>query len=72
MVLTNRQCIIERKCDDERVLVCINADENEYVAHFDAGCGTADDLITGDKIDFGGGLRMRPYSSMFLKMEKVV
>ncbi len=71
VVLTNRQCIIERKCDDERVLVCINADENEYVAHFDAGCGTADDLITGDKIDFGGGLRMRPYSSMFLKMEKV-
>ena len=54
------------------MLVCINADENEYVAHFDAGCGTADDLITGDKIDFGGGLRMRPYSSMFLKMEKVV
>ena len=72
VVLTNRQCIIERKCEDERVLVCINADENEYVAHFDARCGTADDLITGDKIDFGGGLRMRPYSSMFLKMEKVV
>ena len=70
LVLTNRQCIIERKTDGERVLVCINADENEYTAHFDAGCGTADDLISGDKIDFGGGLRMKGYSSMFLKMER--
>ncbi len=69
-VLTNRQCIIERKCDGERVLVCINADENPYTAHFDAGCGTADDLISQEKIDFGGGLDMKPYSAMFLKMEK--
>ena len=68
--LTNRQCIIERKTDGERVLVCINADGSEYTAHFDAGCGTAVDLITGDKIDFGGGLTMPPYSSMLLLMER--
>ena len=71
VVLTNRQCIFERKTDDERVLVCINADENAYTAHFDAGCGTAVDLISGALIDFGGGLDMPAYSSMFLKMEKV-
>ena len=70
VVLTNRQCIIERKCDDERVLVCINADENEYVAHFDAGCGTAVDLITGKMHDFGGGSRLPAYSAAFWKMEK--
>ena len=70
VVLTNKQCIIERKTDGERVLVCINADDSEYVAHFDAGCGMADDLISGEKVDFGGGLRMLPYSSMFLKMER--
>lgn len=69
VVLTNRQCIFERKTDGERVLVCINADECEYTAHFDAGCGTAVDLISGEMVDFGGGLMMPAYSSMLLKME---
>ena len=41
VVLTNKQCIFERKAAGERVLVAINADDSEYVAHFDAGCGTA-------------------------------
>ena len=70
VVLTNKQCVFERKSDNERVLVCINADESDFTAHFDAGCATAEDLISGDKIDFGGGLLMKGYSSMFLKMEK--
>ena len=70
VVLTNKQCIFERKTDSERVLVAINADENEYVAHFDAGCGTAVDLITGEKHDFGGGSRLPAYSAAFWKMER--
>ena len=70
ILLTNRQCIFERKCDDERVLVAINADGEEYVAHFDAGCGTAVDLITGKMHDFGGGSHLAPYSAAFWKMEK--
>lgn len=70
VVLTNKQCIFERKCDEERVLVCINADGCDFTAHFDAGCGTAVDLISGNKIDFGGGLDMPAYSSMFLLMER--
>ena len=70
VVLTNKQCIFERKTSDERVLVAINADEEEYVAHFDAGCGTAVDLITGKMHDFGGGSRLPAYSAAFWKMEK--
>lgn len=69
VVLTNRQCIFERKTEKERVLVAINADENPYVAHFDAGCGTAVDLITGENHDFGGGSELPPYSAYFWKME---
>ena len=69
VVLTNRQCIFERKTDEERVLVAINADENEYTAHFDAGCGTAIDLITGEPHDFGGGSKLPPYSAYFWKCE---
>ncbi|MCR4616838.1 MAG: cyclomaltodextrinase [Lachnospiraceae bacterium] len=68
--LTNRQCIFQRCCDGERVLVAINCDENPYTAHFDAGCGMAVDLITGEKHDFGGGSEMAPYSAYFWKCER--
>ncbi len=70
VVLTNKQCIFERKTEDERVMVAINADEEEYHAHFDAGCGMAGDLITKEAHDFGGGSRLPGYSAYFWKMEK--
>ena len=70
VVLTNKQCIFERKCESERVLVAINADGEEYTAHFDAGCGMAVDLVTGEPFDFGGGTTLPAYSAMFLKMER--
>ena len=70
VVLTNKQCIFERKTNQERVLVAINADSEAYTAHFDAGCGMAEDLITGKPHDFGGGSELPPYSAYFWKCEK--
>ena len=70
VVLTNRQCIFERKSEHERVLVAVNADDREYVAHFDAGCGTAVDLISGQTHDFGGGSTLPAYSAFYWKMER--
>lgn len=70
VVLTNQQCIFERKTDTERVLVAINASSEEYHAHFDAGCGMAVDLISGADHDFGGGSRLPGYSAFFWKMER--
>ncbi|MDE5863455.1 MAG: cyclomaltodextrinase [Lachnospiraceae bacterium] len=70
VVLTNHQCIIERKCDGERVMVAINASDQPYTAHFDAGCGMAEDLISGEAHDFGGGSELPPYSAYFWKMER--
>lgn len=70
VVLTNRQCIFERKSGKERVLVAINADAEEYTAHFDAGCGMAVDLISKASHDFGGGSKLAPYSAYFWKMER--
>ena len=67
VVLTNKQCIFERKTSQERVLVAINADSEPYTAHFDAGCGMAEDLITGKPHDFGGGSELAPYSAYFWK-----
>lgn len=70
IVLTNKQVIFERKCDDERVLVAINIDSNPFTAHFDAGCGTAVELISGEMHDFGGGSELPPYSIQYWKMER--
>lgn len=70
VLLTNEQCIFERKTDDERVLVAVNASANPFMAHFDAGCGTAVEMISGQKQDFGGGSELAPYSVAFWKMER--
>lgn len=70
VVLQNKHCIFQRQFEDERVLVAINADSESVTIHFDAGCGTAVDLITGEMHDFGGGSELPPYSARFWKMEK--
>lgn len=70
IVLNNKNCVFERKTDTERVLVAVNADNTEFVAHFDAGCGRAIDLITGKEHDFGGGSELPPYSAYFWKCER--
>lgn len=66
--LTNKQCVIERYADGERILACINADENGYTAHFDAGSSSGTDLLTGKTVSFEGGLEMPPYSLYVIKM----
>ena len=53
----------------ERVLVAINAAGETYHADFNAGCGTAVDLITGQPHDFGGGSDLPPCSCAFWRME---
>ena len=70
VLLTNRQCIFERASGHERGMVAINADGAPFTAHFDAGCGMATDLITGQPHDFGGGSELPPYSAAFWKMER--
>ena len=69
VVLTNKQYIFERAIDGERVLVAINADAEPFTDHFDAQCGRATDLITGDLHDFGGGSELPPYSAYFWRCE---
>ena len=69
VLLTNRQCIFERKSEHERIYVAINADENSFHADFDAGCGTAQELITDTPHDFGSGTDLPGYSVAVWKME---
>lgn len=70
LVLENKHCIFQRKCGDglsDRVMVAINIEDKPYIFHFNANAGRAHDLITGETIDFGGGLEVPPYTAYFLE-----
>ncbi|MCR5254779.1 MAG: cyclomaltodextrinase [Acetatifactor sp.] len=66
VVLTNRQCVFSRQWEEEKVYVCINADENDFFAGFDVGSNRVKDLITGEEYDFNGGISLSAYSALFL------
>ena len=66
---TNRQIVFEREFEGERVIVMINADENEYVAHYNANAGCGEDMLTGEQFDFGAGSHMPPYSVKYVKVK---
>jgi len=66
--MTNHQIVYQRAFEDERIIILINADENEYTAHFDAKAGCGTDILTGNHFDFGGGSIMPPYSVQYIKV----
>lgn len=70
VLIQSQRLIFERKTENQRVFVAINAAGTAYTAHFDAGCGQAVDLITGEKHDFGGGSELLPYRAYFWEMER--
>lgn len=66
--MTNRQIIFERAYENERIIVMINADENEYTAFFDTkGASDGTNLFTGENTALNGN-RMTPYSVQFIKV----
>lgn len=69
VLLINRQIVFERKTEDQRVLVAVNADSQPYTARFDAGCDRARDLITGEAWNLSGGAEMPPYSAYYWRPE---
>ena len=67
--LTNKQIVYQRQFEDERVIVLINADSEEYTAHYNANAGCGIELLTGKEFDFGAGSSMPPYSVQYVKIK---
>ena len=67
LVLENMHCIFQRKCEGDRVLVAVNIDDSPYVFHFDAQAGRAKELVSGETIDFGGGLEVPAHTAYILQ-----
>lgn len=58
-----RQIIFARSYEGERVICAINTEGQTHHADFDARAGRALDLLTGQTIDFGGGLDIPPHTA---------
>ena len=67
LVLTNRQCVFERRCGEKRVIAAFNADGNPFDAHYDYGLGKATELLSGREIEVNGCLHLEPYSVMYIQ-----
>ena len=67
VVLTNHQLIFERKTDDERILVAINASDAPFTTSNGELWGSMTDLLTGNEIQMNGQLELPPYSVQYLK-----
>ncbi len=65
--MTNKQLVFERACDGERMIILINADENDYTAFFDAKAERGIERITGTPFDFNAGSRMPGYSVQYVQ-----
>ena len=69
LFLTNEQCVFERRSENERILVAINASDQPFFARFSSGCSQATDLITGKICPLNDGCDLPAYSAMFLSCE---
>lgn len=67
VVLTNHRLIFERKTDDERILVAINASDAPFTASNGEFVGSMTNLLTGNEIQMNGQLELPPYSVQYLK-----
>lgn len=55
--------LFQRTSKHERVIVAVNAGGEPVTFHFDAQCGRATDLATGEWHDFGGGSEVEPFTT---------
>ena len=67
IVIQNHQLIFERKTDNERILVAVNASEQEYTAYHGDLNGTGTELITDAELTLNGALTLPPYSVQYIR-----
>lgn len=63
--INSKQLVFSREFDGQRVIFALNMDDAPYTAHFNANAGRGTDMLTGQDIDFGGGLNI-PAKTAFI------
>ena len=68
LAVAPRQLVSERAVDGERVIVAVNAADEEARIWFDAGADAGVDLISGETVSFDGGAVLAPLSCVFWRV----
>ncbi len=68
LLVQPKQLVFERCSQNERIIVAINTSGEPFCAYFDAGACEGTDLITENKVSFDGGLKLKPYSCLYIKV----
>ena len=68
IIIQNHQLIFERRTNDGRIIVAINASEQEYTAYHDILNGIGTELITDTEISLKDGLILPPYSTQYIQL----
>ena len=68
VVIQNHQLIFERCSESERILVAVNAGDNEYTAYSGELNRTAEELLSGETVNMNGQVSLPPYSVQYFQM----
>lgn len=69
VVIQNHQLLLERATESERILVAINASDNNYTAWEGSLNGNFVDLISQTEYHLEGSLTLEPYTTLYLKYQ---
>ncbi|RRD95503.1 cyclomaltodextrinase [Clostridiales bacterium COT073_COT-073] len=65
LFLSNRQLVFIREYEGERIVVAVNADENECYISPHQGIGAVENLVSGDSVSLENGYHLPPFSAFF-------
>jgi len=65
--ITNHQYVFERRLDDKRIIVAINAADTDYTANYAFNVSNGIDLITNKKLSISDNLPMPSYSIQIIE-----
>lgn len=67
VVIQNHQLIFERRTENERILVAINASDQPYTAYHGDLSGSFKELLYKENVELNGSLTLEPYSVGYYK-----
>jgi len=66
--ITNHQYVFERRLDDKRIIVMMNASDNSYEFHFNFDTSEGLELISDKKISLSSPISLPPYSIQIIEI----
>ena len=66
LVLTNKQYVLERNYEGEKIVVALNIDDAPYTIYPPIEHGSYQDLMSGEMVDYNGQLDLPPLSITYL------